>query len=148
MIDVTVDRLPEHIPRYLMGVGFPEDLIDGVTRGVDLFDCVIPTRNARNGTVFTRFGRMVIKGARYAEDVSPIDPECGCEACRGYTRSYIRHLFSAGEMLAMRLATTHNLFFFLSLMHDMRQAIIDRRFTGWKETFLQTYQRSAHVLDS
>lgn len=143
MIDVTADRLPEHTPRYLMGVGLPEDLIDGISRGIDLFDCVIPTRNARNGTVFTRFGRMVIKGARYAEDFSPIDPECECEACRGYTRSYIRYLFSAGEMLAMRLTTIHNLSFFLSLMREMRQAIIEQQFTRWKETFSQTYHKES-----
>ena len=146
MIDVTVSRLPERAPRYLMGVGLPEDLIDGVVQGIDLFDCVIPTRNARNGTVFTRSGRMVLKGARYAEDFSPIDPECGCEACQGYTRSYIRHLFSAGEILAMHLATIHNLFFFLSLMCEMRQAIITHQFTMWKETFFQTYRRSDDVL--
>lgn len=141
MIDITVSRLPQASPRYLMGVGLPEDLVDGVARGIDMFDCVIPTRNARNGTVFTRFGRMPIKAARYAADRSPIDPQCGCEACRCYTRSYIRHLFHAGEMLAMRLATTHNIFFFMNLMREMRQAILEQRFDSAKERFLQTYHK-------
>ena len=120
----TADQLPEDRPRYLMGVGTPEDLAEGVARGIDLFDCVMPTRNARNACVFTSEGKLIVKNARYAADEKPLDPQCECFVCRRYTRSYLRHLFLAGEMLAGILATYHNLYFYLDTMRRMRQAIV------------------------
>jgi len=140
MLDLTVPMLPEDKPRYLMGVGLPEDLVEGVRRGVDLFDCVVPTRYGRNGTVFTRRGKLVIKNAPYAEDFSPIDSECSCSTCQHYSRAYIRHLFQAGEILALRLATLHNIHFFLWLMREMREAILENRFEEWRALFLEQYQ--------
>jgi queuine tRNA-ribosyltransferase len=119
----TADLLPADRPRYLMGVGTPADLAECVARGIDLFDCVMPTRNARNATVFTSQGKLVIKSARYARDQEPIDPACGCRVCRRYSRGYIRHLFVAGEMLAAILTTHHNLHFYLDTMRQIRQAI-------------------------
>jgi len=119
----TADLLPADRPRYLMGVGTPADLAECVARGIDLFDCVMPTRNARNATVFTSQGKLVIKSARYARDPEPIDPACGCRVCRRYSRGYIRHLFVAGEMLAAILTTHHNLHFYLDSMRQIRQAI-------------------------
>ena len=115
--------LPDHQPRYLMGVGTPRDLMEGVARGIDQFDCVMPTRNARNACVFTSEGRIVIKNARYARDPGPLDAACGCGVCGRYSRSYIRHLFVAGEMLAATLASFHNLYFYLDTMCKIRQAI-------------------------
>ena len=120
----TADLLPEDRPRYLMGVGTPEDLAEGVARGIDLFDCVMPTRNARNACVFTSGGKLIVKNARYAADEKPLDPQCECFVCRRYTRSYLRHLFLAGEILAGVLATYHNLYFYLDSMRRMRQAIV------------------------
>jgi len=121
--EFTADLLPEDKPRYLMGVGTPEDLIEGVARGIDMFDCVIPTRNARNGWVFTSEGKLVIKNARYAKDERPLDPLCGCAVCRRHSRAYIRHLFVAREMLGGILATHHNVYFYLDCMRKVRQAI-------------------------
>jgi queuine tRNA-ribosyltransferase len=115
--------LPENQPRYLMGVGTPEDLVRCVALGIDMFDCVMPTRNARNGTVFTREGKLAIKSARYAQDTRPLDPACGCRVCRRYSRAYIRHLFAVGEISASMLATYHNLWFYLDMMKRVRQAI-------------------------
>jgi queuine tRNA-ribosyltransferase len=120
--------IPEDQPRYLMGVGTPEDLIRCVALGIDMFDCVMPTRNARNGTVFTREGKLVIKSARYAQDAGPLDAECGCLVCRRYSRAYIRHLFAVGEISASMLATYHNLWFYLDMMKRVRQAICLRGF--------------------
>ncbi len=128
LTDFTADLLPRDRPRYLMGVGRPEDLAECVARGVDLFDCVLPTRNARNGCVFTSEGKIVVKNARYARDEGPLDPACECSVCRRYTRSYIRHLFAAGEMLAAVLATHHNLHFYLDTMRKIRQAIVSGDF--------------------
>lgn len=139
MLDLTVPMLPKDKPRYLMGVGLPEDLVEGVCRGVDLFDCVVPTRYGRNGTVFTRRGKLVIKNAPYTEDFSPIDPECACTTCQHYSRAYIRHLFQVGEILALRLATLHNIYFFLELMREMREAIWEDRFEEWRARFLEQY---------
>ncbi len=127
--------LPEDQPRYVMGIGAPEDLIEGITAGYDMFDCVMPTRNARNGMLFTSFGRINIKGAAYAEDRLPIDPECGCYVCRNYTRAYLRHLYRAGEILASRLNTWHNLAYYLSLMAQARQAIAEGRFAEFRKEF-------------
>lgn len=121
--EFTASRLPEDRPRYLMGVGTPRDLVECVARGIDHFDCVMPTRNARNASVFTSEGRLVIKSARYARDEGPLDPACGCAVCRRYSRAYLRHLFMAGEMLAATLATYHNLYFYLDTMTKIRQAI-------------------------
>ncbi len=121
--ELTAQLLPEDQPRYLMGVGTPLDLAEGVARGIDQFDCVMPTRNARNASVFTREGRLVIKSARYARDEAPLDSACGCFVCRRYSRAYIRHLFATGEMLAGTLATFHNLYFYLDTMRKIRQAI-------------------------
>jgi queuine tRNA-ribosyltransferase len=116
-------RLPAGKPRYLMGVGTPEDLLAGVAAGIDLFDCVLPTRTARNGLLFTSRGRLTIRNARYADDRRPVDEACGCYPCRTFTRAYLRHLFKAGEILALRANTLHNLTFYLSLMAEARRAI-------------------------
>lgn len=125
MLEETIPWLPENKPRYLMGVGSPDCLVEGVLRGVDMFDCVLPTRIARNGTVFTSFGKLVIKNAKYKEDFTPLDPECDCYACRTFSRAYIRHLFVAGEILGPRLATIHNLHFLVKLMETLRKGIED-----------------------
>jgi queuine tRNA-ribosyltransferase len=140
MVDVVVTELPRAKPRYFMGQGFPEDIITSVLQGIDMFDCVMPTRNARKGSVFTSTGRLVVKNASSANDLSPIDPACSCYACRNFTRAYIRHLFNAEEMLAGRLATIHSLTFYLSMMRDMRRAIIEGSFAAWRETFLERYR--------
>ncbi|MFN0151128.1 MAG: tRNA guanosine(34) transglycosylase Tgt [bacterium] len=128
--------LPAEKPRYLMGVGFPEDLLEGIARGVDMFDCVMPTRNARKGTVFTSRGRLVVKNAAYARDDSPLDPECTCSTCRRFSRAYLRHLFQVGEMLAMRLASLHSLAFYLDLMRRAREAILAGRYDAFRKETL------------
>ena len=138
--------LPAGRPRYLMGVGTPLDLVDGVARGIDLFDCVLPTRNARNGMVFTRKGTMVLKNAAFTEDFSPIDETCGCDTCRNFTRAYLRHLFNAGEMLGPVLATHHSLYFYCGLMRQMRTAIEADRFGSWRDGFVAEYTSEAHRL--
>ncbi len=140
IVDCTAELLPADRPRYLMGIGHPADLVEGVARGVDMFDCVIPTRNARNGTIFTRKGKMVLKNAQYAHDFSPIDPQCPCATCRRYCRAYIRHLFQTGEILALRLATFHSLYFFLETMRQMRQSIIEGTFSEWRAEFYSEYE--------
>ncbi|MBI5186618.1 MAG: tRNA guanosine(34) transglycosylase Tgt [Nitrospinae bacterium] len=127
MIDATVPHLPEDKPRYLMGVGFPEDIIRSVLQGVDMFDCVLPTRNARNGTLFTSSGRVLIKNAVYKDDPNPLDPECACYTCSNFSRAYLRHLFTAGEILSYRLNTIHNLHYYMNLMKEIREAIQDDR---------------------
>ena len=124
----TAALLPQDRPRYLMGVGTPEDLVECVARGIDMFDCVMPTRNARNGSVFTSQGKLVVKNARYARDESPLDPACECMVCRRYSRAYIRHLFMAHEILGATLATAHNLHFYLDTMRKFRHAIISGGF--------------------
>lgn len=123
LAEFTAEHLPDTRPRYLMGMGTPEDLVECVARGIDLFDCVMPTRNARNGCVFTSQGKVVIKSARYARDEAPLDAACSCSVCRRYSRRYIRHLFAAGEMLGAILATHHNLYFYLDTMREIGQAI-------------------------
>ena len=122
-------------PRYLMGVGTPEDLVENVARGVDMFDCVMPTRNARNGTLFTSFGKINIKSARFATDRTPIDPECDCYACQNYSRAYLSHLYRAGELTFFRLASLHNLHYYLNLMKQMREAIKDGKFAEFRREF-------------
>ncbi len=141
MVKTTTDVLPAEKPRYLMGVGFPDDIVEAVSRGVDMFDCVMPTRNARNGTVFTPDGKLVLKNAHEAEHFGPIDPDCSCAVCRHYTRAYIRHLFRAGEILAPRLATLHSINFYLDTMRRMRRAIIEGRFPSWRDAFLARFRR-------
>jgi queuine tRNA-ribosyltransferase len=137
----TAAWLPDDSVRYLMGVGTPEDLVEAVARGIDLFDCVLPTRNARNGQLFTREGRLNIKNARYAEDDRPADPECGCYTCRTFSRAYLRHLFMAGEMNSATLNTLHNLHFYLDTLRGIREAIVFGRFESFKLAFHQRTSR-------
>ncbi len=129
--------MPDGKPRYLMGVGTPEDLVENVARGVDMFDCVMPTRNARNGTLFTSFGKINIKAARFKEDEAPIDPKCGCMVCQTYSRAYLCHLYRAKELTYFRLGTIHNLYYYLNLMKQMREAILESRFDQFKEAFYE-----------
>jgi len=133
--------LPRRKPRYLMGVGTPEDLLAGVAAGIDMFDCVLPTRTARNGLLFTSRGRLVIRNARFAEDEGPADPECACYTCRTFSRAYLRHLFKAGEILGLRLNTIHNVHFFLSLMDGARRAIEAGRFEAFRRERLDGWKR-------
>ncbi|MDR3562720.1 MAG: tRNA guanosine(34) transglycosylase Tgt [Negativicutes bacterium] len=139
MLEHTVPLLPEGKARYLMGVGTPDCLVEGVMHGIDMFDCVFPTRVGRNGTVMTSHGRMVVKNAEFARDFRPIDPECGCYACRNFSRAYIRHLLKADEIFGLRLTTTHNLYFLLDFMRRMRQSIIEDRFPAFREEFWSHY---------
>ncbi len=141
VVSDTIRRLPEDQPRYLMGAGTPEDLIECVARGIDMFDCVLPTRNARNGQLFTSEGRINIKNARYAEDDGPIDPACGCYTCRTHSRAYLRHLYLAGEMTAGSLNTLHNLTFYLDTMRRIREAITLRTFDKFRQEFLRSASR-------
>ncbi|MHB8172978.1 MAG: tRNA guanosine(34) transglycosylase Tgt [Nitrospirota bacterium] len=131
----TAQAMPEDKPRYLMGVGTPEDLLECACLGIDMFDCVMPTRNARTGTLFTSFGKMNIKNARFSEDKAPVDSECSCYACRNFSRAYLRHLYSAGEILGMRLNTIHNLHYYLTLMENIRTAIREDRLTDFRREF-------------
>ncbi len=131
----TTQFMPSDKPRYLMGVGTPEDLVENVARGVDMFDCVMPTRNARNGTLFTTFGKVGIKAARYKRDEDPIDPACDCYTCRNYSRGYLNHLYRAKELTYFRLATLHNLHYYLTLMRQMRAAIEAGRFESFRRDF-------------
>jgi len=131
----TPHRLPADKPRYLMGVGTPEDLIDGVAAGVDMFDCVMPTRNARNGHLFTRFGDLRIRNARYKQDEAPIDPSCGCVCCARFSRAYLHHLDRCGEMLGPMLASVHNLHYYVDLMRQIREALEAQRFAAFAEQF-------------
>lgn len=133
----TTSLLPTDRPRYLMGVGTPEDLVEGVARGVDMFDCVLPTRHGRTGSLFTSQGRINIKGAQHARDERPADPACDCYTCRHFSRAYLRHLFVAGEILGLRLNTLHNLHFYLTLMKRIRQAIEDGTFAAFRTGFLE-----------
>jgi queuine tRNA-ribosyltransferase len=131
----TSHRLPAEKPRYLMGVGTPEDLVQGVADGVDMFDCVMPTRNARNGHLFTRFGDLRLRNARFREDERPIDPSCVCHACAGFSRAYLHHLDRCGEMLGPMLATIHNLHYYVNLMREVREALDGGRFEAWRAQF-------------
>ena len=137
----TAPQLPEDRPRYLMGTGMPDDLVESVARGVDLFDCVLPTRNARNGQLITKTGPLSIKNARYAEDAAPADPGCGCYTCRNFSRAYLRHLYIAGEMTAATLNTIHNLYFYLDTMRRIREAIVFGTFEKLRTEFHQTFSR-------
>jgi queuine tRNA-ribosyltransferase len=137
----TAPQLPADRPRYLMGTGMPDDLVECVARGIDMFDCVLPTRNARNGQLLTSRGLVVIKNARYAEDPLPPDPGCGCYTCRHFSRAYLRHLYIAGEMTAATLNTVHNLYFYLDLMRRIREAIVFGSFERLRQEFHQTFSR-------
>jgi queuine tRNA-ribosyltransferase len=141
VIDATVPHLPDDRPRYLMGTGMPDDLVEAVALGVDLFDCVLPTRNARNGQLLTRFGRMNIRNARYAEDDRPPDESCGCYTCRTFSRAYLRHLATVNEMTSATLNTLHNLYFYLDTMSRIRQAIEFGLFEKFREEFHETFSR-------
>jgi queuine tRNA-ribosyltransferase len=140
MLDVVVPQLPENKPRYLMGVGSFDCIVEGVARGVDMFDCVMQTRMARNGTALTRTGRLVLRNAKYAHDFSPIEENCDCYACRNFTRAYIRHLVKAGEILGATLLSIHNIRASVRLMEEIRQAIEEERFLPFKNEFFTNYQ--------
>jgi queuine tRNA-ribosyltransferase len=131
----TAPRMPRGAPRYLMGVGTPEDIVAAVAQGVDMFDCVMPTRNARNGWLFTRRGDVRIKNARHRDDTGPLDPQCGCYTCRNFTRAYLHHLHRANEILGARLNTIHNLHYYLEIMGGMREAIAAGGFAAWRAAF-------------
>jgi queuine tRNA-ribosyltransferase len=145
ILESLLPLVPSDKPRYLMGVGTPEDILEAVELGVDMFDCVMPTRNARNGTIFTRFGKMTIKAARYAEDQNPIDEDCGCPACQRYSRAYIRHLLSVGEILGVRLTSLHNIYFYLNLMKQIREAIEADRYSAFKNEFLEQFSANKNL---
>ena len=142
VVEETTTLLPEQSPRYLMGVGTPSDLVTCVGYGIDMFDCVMPTRSARNGLLFTNREKIVIKHARYREDHEPIDPLCDCYTCRNFSRAYLRHLFMAGEILAMVLNTIHNVRFYLGLMERIREAIAAGHYESFKKTFLDEYEQT------
>lgn len=135
ILDAIAYQLPENKPRYLMGVGTPEDLVAGVSKGIDMFDCVMPTRNARNGWLFTRYGDVKIRNSKYKDDLRPLDPTCNCYACRNFSRAYLHHLQKVNEILGARLNTIHNLHYYLNLMQDMRDALDEDRFEEWKAQF-------------
>jgi queuine tRNA-ribosyltransferase len=135
ILEGTVPAMAPERPRYLMGVGRPEDIVEAVRRGIDMFDCVMPTRHARNGHLFTRHGVLNIRNARHAEDTAPVDPDCGCYTCRNYSRAYLRHLDKCGEILGSRLNTIHNLFHYLNLMRELRQSIRDGCLDRWARAF-------------
>lgn len=139
VLDFTTPLLPDNKPRYLMGVGSPDSLIDGAIRGIDMFDCVLPSRIARNGTLMTSEGRLVVKNAKYARDFGPIDKNCDCYTCRNYSRAYIRHLIRCDETFGIRLTTYHNLYFLLNLMDGVRQAIREDRLGDFREEFFEQY---------
>ncbi len=134
-VEWTTKFMPKDKPRYLMGVGTPEDLVESVARGVDMFDCVMPTRNGRNGTLFTSYGKINIKSAKFKLDKSPIDSECNCMVCKNYSKAYLNHLIRAKEITYFRLATIHNLYYYLNLMREMREAIIENRFSSFRDEF-------------
>ncbi|MDN3512990.1 MAG: tRNA guanosine(34) transglycosylase Tgt [Candidatus Brocadia sp.] len=136
VLDYTVDYLPHDRPRYLMGVGFPVDILNAVERGIDMFDCVVPTRNGRNGCAFTSVGKIKILNSQYKEDTEPLDKMCSCYTCRNFTRAYLRHLFLAHEILGLTLISLHNVFYFQNLMHQIRESIIKGEFKDFKADFL------------
>lgn len=139
ILDYTTDLMPKEKPRYLMGVGTPDYLFEAVEHGIDMADCVLPTRIARNGTVMTSHGKLVVKNAKYKEDFSPLDDECDCYVCKNYTRAYIRHLFNVDEILGLRLASIHNIHFLLNLMENIRESIRNDNFLEFKDDFYEKY---------
>ena len=145
MLEVTVPEMPSGAPRYLMGVGFPEDVVAAIVRGVDLFDCVAPTRHGRTGAAFTRDGRVNVENARFADDTAPIDPDCGCRVCRTWSRGYIRHLFRSREMLGPRLLSYHNVAFLLDLVSEARAAIAAADVAAWAARWTDRYLAGSTV---
>ena len=141
MLAHTIEHLPKDKPRYLMGVGYPEDILMAVSYGIDMFDCVLPTRNARTGNVFTSVGQITYRNADYADDSTPLDPNCDCRVCRRYSRAYIRHLYNQSEITGMVLATYHSTYFYQNLMRGIRKAIEEQRFESFKADFLNRYER-------
>jgi queuine tRNA-ribosyltransferase len=137
VVDFIAPKMPKNKPRYLMGVGTPEDLINAIDKGVDMFDCVMPTRNARNGWLFTRYGDIKLKNAQYRDDLKPIDASCNCYTCKNFSRAYLHHLYKIGEMLGSRLNTIHNLFFYKQMMVEIREAIQKKTFQSYKAKFLK-----------
>ena len=135
LVDFTTDFMPENKPRYLMGVGRPENILEAIARGIDMFDCVMPTRNARNAYLFTSQGIVSMRNAAYTNDFTPLDPKCGCYTCKNFSRAYLRHLFNAKEVLALELATIHNLSFYLDLAREARSRITDGSFMEWKDKY-------------
>ncbi len=135
LVDFTTDFMPENKPRYLMGVGRPENILEAIARGIDMFDCVMPTRNARNAYLFTSQGIVSMRNAAYTNDFTPLDPKCGCYTCKNFSRAYLRHLFNAKEVLALELATIHNLSFYLDLVREARSRITDGSFMEWKDKY-------------
>ena len=140
-VEWTTEFMPKDKPRYLMGVGTPEDLIENIERGVDMFDCVMPTRNARNGTLFTTFGRVNIRKAEFKEDSQPIDPACDCYTCKNFSRAYLNHLYKAGEMTFFRLASMHNIHYYLTLMKEAREAILTDNWVEFKKDFYKKREK-------
>ena len=141
VLESLMPEMSENIPRYLMGLGTPIDIIKAVSVGVDMFDCVIPTRHARNGQIYTHAGVVKIKNARYINDLEPLDEKCECYTCNNFTRSYLRHLFNCNEILGARLATIHNLSFYIKLMADIRMSIQSDTFEEFAKNFIQSYQQ-------
>lgn len=139
MLKETIPYLPENKPRYLMGVGTPDYMLEAIEQGVDMFDCVMPTRIGRNGTVWTRYGRMIVRDNKYSTQFEPIDPTCSCYTCTHFTRAYIRHLLKADEMFGLRLTSYHNLFFLIRLMREVREAIMEDRFADYSKSFLEDW---------
>ena len=146
LVAADTGLLPPEKPRYLMGVGTPLDLLQAVANGVDMFDCVLPTRNARKGTVLTSRGKLVVKNAAYAKDTRPLDPDCDCYACQRFSRAYIRHLFSAGEILGMRLASLHAIAFMVRTMREAREAIMAGTFGAYRASFEERYASGEGLL--
>jgi len=140
-LDLLEPKLPRALPRYLMGVGFPEDLVEGIRRGVDLFDCVAATRNGRHGTAWLPTGRVNVKGAALKGSREPLDPACDCETCTTFPRGYLRHLFMVEDMLALRLVSIHNIRFLIRLGEEARVRILDGTFDGWRRDWLDRYHR-------
>jgi queuine tRNA-ribosyltransferase len=141
MAEIAAGFLPPASPRYLMGVGLPEDIVEAVGLGIDMFDCVVPTRYGRNGTAFTSVGKLTIRNSPYIEDFRPLDPACNCYTCKNFSRAYLRHLFNAGEILGLRLVSLHNVHFYLALMRQIREAIGQDRFLEFKKEFLNNYKQ-------
>jgi queuine tRNA-ribosyltransferase len=139
LVDFTTELMPVNKPRYLMGVGRPENLLEAIERGVDMFDCVMPTRNGRNAYLFTSNGVLSMRNAKYKDDFSTIDENCECYTCRNFSKAYLRHLFIAGEILALELASIHNLFFYINLMRASREKIIEGTFSDWKKEIVKKF---------
>lgn len=145
MIDASTCELPFEKPRYLMGIGYPQDLAEAIAYGIDIFDCVLPTRNGRTGMAFTHRGKVVVKNKIYAKDFNPLDEQCECYTCKNFSRAYLRHLFQAGEILGPRLLTLHNISFFLKFMKEIRKAISEGKFLEWTREFFNSYEETVEI---